>query len=285
MSTSNNTRAGVVEQRGIELVPANERHGRPRDLFFMWLGTNASVYYIINGALLISLGLTFYQSLVVILLGNLSFFLLGLTSLQGPITGTATFAINRASFGLNGGRLPAFFNWCMLVGLEGLGIALAVIAILTLAHAVGWSASDTVWFKVVVILLVATLQVFIPTLGHATIMVVQKALAWVFTLFFVLVAIMIAGRAQFSSGHMGTIADLTVGFAWMVSGGGISWTNTGSDYSRYLPKAVRPGAVFWAASLGGMLPAVLLEILGVAVAAQLPSASDPISGLPSALPI
>jgi len=45
-----------------------------------------------------------------------------------------------------------------------------------------------------------------------------------------------------------------------------------------------PWAIFWYASLGGLIPAVLLEILGAAVAAQLPTATDPISGLPSALP-
>jgi len=64
MSTSHDTQVGVVEQRGIELVPENERHGKPRDLFFMWLGTNTNVFYIINGALLISLGLNFLQSLL-----------------------------------------------------------------------------------------------------------------------------------------------------------------------------------------------------------------------------
>jgi NCS1 family nucleobase:cation symporter-1 len=284
MSTAHDTQAGTVEQRGIELVPANERHGRPRDLFFMWLGTNTNVFYIINGALLISIGLSFWQSLVVILLGNLAFFLLGLTSVQGPRTGTATFAINRAAFGPNGGRLLAFFNWCTLLGFEGSGVALAVIAILTLAHAAGWSIADAVWFKVVVILLVAALQLYIPTLGHATIMVVQKILAWVFILFFLVVTALIVGNAQISGGQAGTFADMTIGFALMVSAGGISWANTGSDYSRYLPEKVRPGAVIWAASLGGMIPAVLLEILGAAVAARLPGASDPISGLPSALP-
>src|SRR5258707_7807178 len=119
-------RSGVVEQRGIELVPENERHGKPRDLFFMWLGTNTNVFYIINGALLISLGLNFLQSLLIILLGNIAgFFLLGLTSIQGPRTGTATFAINRAAFGPNGGRLLAFFNWLTLLGFEGSGVALA----------------------------------------------------------------------------------------------------------------------------------------------------------------
>src|SRR5258707_12424709 len=186
-------RSGVVEQRGIELVPENERHGKPRDLFFMWLGTNTNVFYIINGALLISLGLNFLQSLLIILLGNIAgFFLLGLTSIQGPRTGTSTFAINRAGFGPNGGRLLAFFNWLTLVGFEGSGVALAVIALLTLMRSLGWSAADATWVKIVVILLVAAVQVYIPTLGPATIMVVQKVLAWVFVAFFLIVTILIA---------------------------------------------------------------------------------------------
>lgn len=284
MDTEHNERAGAVEQRGIELVPDSERHGRPRDLFFMWLGTNANVFYIINGALLIALGLNFVQSLFIILIGNIiGFFLLGLTSLQGPRTGTATFAINRAAFGPNGGRLLAFFNWLTLVGFEGSGVALAVIAILTLFHSLGLSVSDAVWFKVVIILVVAGLQVYIPTLGHATIMVVQKILAWVFIIFFLLVTIFIMGKAQLG-GTAGTFSLMTVGFALMVSAGGISWANTGSDYSRYLPKESSASAIIWAASLGGMLPAIVLEIVGAAVASRLPAASDPISGLPSALP-
>ncbi|HEY4383884.1 MAG TPA: cytosine permease [Ktedonobacteraceae bacterium] len=283
MATEQEAQSGTIEQRGIEVVPENERRGRPRDLFFLWLGTNANVFYIINGALLISLGLSFYQSLAVILVGNLAFFLLGLTSIQGPRTGTATFAISRASFGPNGGRLLSFFNWCTLIGFEGSGLALAVIAILTLMHAVGVSFSDAAWFKIVVILVVAAVQIYLPTIGHAAIMAFQKVLAWIFLLFFVIVAVMVAGKMQLSGGQSGSFAAMTVGFALMVSGGGISWANTGSDYSRYLPKTVRSGPVIWASSLGGMIPAVLLEILGAAVATRLPGASDPISGLPSAL--
>lgn len=44
MSQASSDRVGVVEQRGIELMPENERHGKPRDLFFMWLGTNTNVF-------------------------------------------------------------------------------------------------------------------------------------------------------------------------------------------------------------------------------------------------
>ena len=47
--------------------------------------------------------------------------------------------------------------------------------------------------------------------------------------------VFIAGKAQLTGGQAGSFATLTVGFALMVSAGGLSWANTGSDYSRYLP--------------------------------------------------
>jgi purine-cytosine permease-like protein len=72
--------------------------------------------------------------------------------------------------------------------------------------------------------------------------------------------------------------------ALVVSAGGLSWANTGSDYSRYLPADADQRGVFWWSSLGGMIPAVLLEILGAAIASIVSTASDPISGLPKALP-
>jgi NCS1 family nucleobase:cation symporter-1 len=284
IETTNDT-VGHVEQHGIDEIPLSQRHGRPRDLFWMWLGTNANVFYVINGALLIAFGLNFLQSIPVILIGNIvGFFLLGLTSIQGPKTGTATFAISRAAFGRNGGKLPAFFNWLTVVGFEGSGLALAVIALLTLAHSVGLTFSNDTWFKIAIILGVAIVQLFVPILGHATIMVVQRILSYVFVAFFVVVAILIAGKAQLFGGAPGPFATLTIGFALMVAGGGISWANTGSDYSRYLPENSSSRAIIFAASLGGMIPAILLEILGSAVASQVSNASDPISGLPAALP-
>ena len=62
------------------------------------------VEYFIYGAILMTFGLTFAQVVIIIVVGNLSYFLLGLCSLQGPNTGTAVFAINRAPFGPNGSR-------------------------------------------------------------------------------------------------------------------------------------------------------------------------------------
>src|SRR5258708_14810891 len=103
---------------------------------------------------------------------------------------------------------------------------------------------------------------------------VQKVLAWVFVAFFLIVTILIAGKAQLTGGHAGTFATTTLGFALMVSAGGISWANTGSDYSRYLPGNASPLAIFWYSSLRGMIPAILLAIVAPAVAAPFPGASE-----------
>ena len=88
-----------VEQHGIDYIPISERWASPRDIFGMWAGASVQIEYFIYGAILMTFGLTFAQALFIIVLGNLSYFLLGLCSLQGPNAGTTVFAINRARSG------------------------------------------------------------------------------------------------------------------------------------------------------------------------------------------
>ena len=73
-----------VEQHGIDFIPESERWAGPRDIGSMWAGASVQVEYFIYGAILMTFGLTFAQVVIVIVLGNLSYFLLGLCSLQGP---------------------------------------------------------------------------------------------------------------------------------------------------------------------------------------------------------
>src|SRR5579875_3977171 len=108
--------AFAIEQRGISLVEDHNRHGRARDLFWMWFGTNINVFQIVTGALVASLGLSAAQAIVIMVLGNLAYLCVGVASLQGPKTGTSTFTISRAAYGPNGGRVLAFFNWATCVG-------------------------------------------------------------------------------------------------------------------------------------------------------------------------
>jgi purine-cytosine permease-like protein len=272
-----------VESHGIDLIPDRERHGGPRDLFGMWLGTNLNVFYVVNGAVVISMGLSFAQSVLAIVIGNLAFFAVGVTSQQGPRTGTSTFAVSRASFGPNGGRGLALFNWVTCVGFEASGLALVVLAALAIFDKAGVHASTGL--KIVLILVAAVIQGVLPLVGHGAIVIVQRRLAWVSTVLFLVMAVLVAPKI-----HLGALSKghgwepITLAIALIVSGGGLSWANTGSDYSRYLPRTSSLREIFWYSSLGGFLPAVFLELLGAAVASTVPAASDPIAGIPAALP-
>lgn len=276
-------KAFAIEQRGIGLVGPEERHGRPRDLFWMWLGSNLNVFYPVNGALVIYFGLSFAQAVLVIVLGNLIFFTVGLTSLQGPKTGTATFAVTRAAYGRNGGRGLSLFNWVTCVGFEASGMALIVLAGLALLGDAGVGASTGL--KILLLVVAMCIQAFLPLFGHQTIITVQRYLAYLLVPLFIVMAIVVAGRIHLGALSHGTgWATFMVAMALVISAGGLSWANTGSDYSRYLPVQASARSIFWSASVGGMLPAVLLEILGAGIASVVKSASDPISGLPQALP-
>lgn len=272
-----------IETHGIDLIPEPERHGRPRDLFGMWLGANLNVFYVVNGAVAISLGLSFAQSIIAIVVGNLAFLAVGVTSLQGPKTGTSTFAVSRAAYGPNGGRSLSLFNWATCVGFEASGLALVVLAALAIFNKAGVSSSDGL--KVALILVATLIQGALPLLGHAKIMIFQRKLAWVSTVLFIVMAVMVAPKVHLGAiSRSGTWEDITLAIALIVSGGGLSWANTGSDYSRYLPRDSSAKEVFWYSSIGGFLPAVLLEVLGSAIASVVESASDPIGGIPKALP-
>src|SRR5215470_14659115 len=102
----------AIERRGIEYIPLAERWGTPSSLFWMWAGAIWNVEFLVYGVLgIVVFGLSFAQAVVVILVGNASYVLTGLASLQGPKAGTTTFGISRAPFGLKGNRVPSLFNW------------------------------------------------------------------------------------------------------------------------------------------------------------------------------
>jgi NCS1 family nucleobase:cation symporter-1 len=272
-----------IERHGIDLISPAERRGRPRDLFGMWFGANLNVFYIVNGAVVISIGLSFTQSLIAIVVGNLAFLAVGLTSLQGPDTGTSTFAVSKASYGPNGGRGLALLNWVTCVGFEASGLALVVLAVLALLDKAGVPSSTGA--KIVVIVIAALIQGVLPLWGHAMIVAAQRRLAIVFGVLFVVMAVLVAPKLDLGAlSTSGPWQSVTLAIALIVSAGGLSWANTGSDYSRYLPRSSSRKQVFWYSALGGMVPAILLEALGAAVASVVDSASDPIAGVPAALP-
>src|SRR5512142_1305014 len=77
-----------IERNGVEIVPVAARHGDPRQLFWVWAGASFGIIGFITGAVVLSLGLTVWESVLAIAVGDLSFVLIGLGALAGPAAGT-----------------------------------------------------------------------------------------------------------------------------------------------------------------------------------------------------
>lgn len=282
--SSESVSALTVEQRGIDLVPATERHGRARDLAWFWAGTNTSVFAVVYGPVLIALGLSLQQAIWVIILGNLlSYAVLGLTSLQGPKVGTSTLVISRAAYGPNAARGYTFLTWISLVGFEAIGLSLMVAAV---KGAFGFFGIDIGFAgSVVALVILAFAQLLLPRLGYRAMIVVKKYGTAVFLVAFGAIALYVIPNADFASiAEGGSTVALFNGLMLMLAAGGFSWLAMGSDYTRYLPESTSSRSIWWAVLIGNTVPIIALQILGAVVASVTAHADDPITGVPSALP-
>jgi nucleobase:cation symporter-1, NCS1 family len=250
-----------IELHGIDYIPESERWATARNIGALWAGTSINVEYFVYGALLMGFGFSFTTALSLILIGNLSFFLLGIASLQGPEAGTTAFTISRAAFGQRGSRLVSFFNWVTQLGFETEGLILIVGAGIVLSQMAGVHVSNTL--KVVYIVLAAAIQAVLPFLGHATMVKVLRALIVPFGAIFVLLAVYDVrhGTSSFK-GFGGGWQLYTAGLAFVLALSGLGWTECGNDYSRYLPRDTSKKAVVGWVFLGTAVPEIILMVLG-----------------------
>lgn len=252
-----------IEQRGIDLIPDSERKMKPSGLFWLWSGAVFNVEFLFYGTLIMTFGLTVWQAILAILVGNLFYAFLGFASLQGPKTGTTAFMVSRAPFGQNLNRVVAVFNWGTQVGFEIEGIYFVVATMILLFSLHGVSLNTAA--KVAVIVVAALVQMVVPLLGHATITKILRYLAWIFIVFFAVFAGFTFNKLHLSAyhAHPQSFAVWTTALVILISVGGLGWTENGNDYSRYLPRDTPAARTFWSAALGGAIPSIVLEILGV----------------------
>lgn len=259
-----------VEQHGVDYIPESERWARARDVGAMWAGASVQVEYFIYGAILMTFGFTFAQALFLIVVGNLSYFVLGLCSLQGRQTGTTVFGVNRASYGPNGSRVIAFFNWITQVGFEVEGLILIVGAALVLQTKAGFVPGTA--SKVIFVLVAVAIQGVLPFLGHATIV---KTLRMLVVPFLVLFAVMLAfaiPHASVNAVHQG--ADwqtMLEGLAFTITLSGLGWAECGNDFTRYCPPETSSKAIVGWIFLGTAVPEILIMTLGATVGTFLPA--------------
>src|SRR6202050_2730206 len=147
-----------VEANGINVIAENARKGHPRDLFWPWFAANVSVLGLSYGSFELGFGISFWQALVVGVVGIvLSFLACGFIAVAGKRGSAPTLVLSRAAFGVQGNKLPAFVAWILNVGWEIVLTVLATLATATMFHRLGWSSGDVT--KVIAFLVITVLIV------------------------------------------------------------------------------------------------------------------------------
>ena len=259
-----------IEQHGIDYIPESERWATPRNIAALWTGSAINVEYFIYGALLMGFGFSFKIALSLIIIGNLSFFFLGLASLQGPETGTTAFTIGRAPFGTRGSRIVSFFNWVTQLGFETEGLILIVAAAIVLSQMAGFHVNSPL--KVIYIIVAAAIQAVMPYLGHATMVKVLRALIIPFGAIFVVLAIydVLHGTASYKA-TFGGWQLYTAGLAFVIALSGLGWTECGNDYTRYVPRDASKKAIVGWMFIGTAIPEIFMMTLGALTFSFMPA--------------
>ncbi|MGW2288690.1 purine-cytosine permease family protein [Streptomyces phaeochromogenes] len=280
-------RAGTVETRGVDFVPDGERHGRPAEMFFVFLGANVSYVYLLLGGTLVLLGLSVMESLVIVFTANLMWLFVGLLGVSGTASGTPSVIVTRTQYGVKGNRISfAGLNWLTTVGYEGVNVAISSLACYALLSTVGVSAS--VVLKVVIAVGLGLLSFIVSFYGHATIVRFSGVLCIVFGAVLLTLGVFVAVKAH---GAADGFVPLNGSDKWVaillgitvISAGPYSW-GTAADYSRYLPKSTSTASIIGWTALGGYLPTVGLEVIGI-YAGTLVDMSDPLTSLGQVLPM
>jgi purine-cytosine permease-like protein len=278
--------AGGVEAHGIDVIPDGERHGRPRELFGVWAAPNVSYLSLVVGGALILMGLSLWQALGVVVVGNLFWALVGLVSVSGSASGTPSEVIMRAMFGVRGNRANiAITGWFASVCYLALNWAAGCLAAFALVDEAGLRPDTLV--KIVIIVAVAAATLAISVYGHAMIVRLYLPFTIALTAVFVVLAGYVLRRADWhyhpQQGLHGSalLAALAGGLA-LVASAPLSYNNS-ADFTRYLPRDTRPAAIAGWTFLGAYLPSVLFTALGVLAGTAL-DMTDPQSALESIIP-
>lgn len=275
-----------AEAHGIDVIGDDERHGRARDLFGVWAAPSASYLSLVIGAGLVLSGLSLIQALLVIVVGNVFWALVGLVAVSGPAAGAPSEVIMRAMFGTLGNRVVTGVNgWFVSICYVALTWSAASVTAFSLCSRLGIDL-DTLG-KVLVIVGIAAATLVISVYGHALIVRLFLPLALVTTAVFLVVGGFLIphtawGYRPTSPLHGAALWAALSGGVALIASSALSYNNS-ADFARYLPRETKPfGIAAWTAA-GSFLPSVVFTSFGAFAATTL-DMSDPQKALDSVLP-
>jgi purine-cytosine permease-like protein len=280
-----------IEMNGINVISESERKGRPRDLFWPWFAANISVLGLSYGAFVLLFGISFWQAVIVSVVGIvLSFLACGFISVAGKRGSAPTMVLSRAAFGVNGNKLPAAVSWVLTVGWETVLVILATLATATVFKQLGWGGGNGT--KVVALIIVVGLTIFGGVMGFDLIMRLQTVITIVTGVATVVFIALVADHIHWhtvSGIHSGSAQAVIGALVFVMTGFGLGWVNVAADYSRYLPRRSSGAGVVWWTTFASSIAPIFLVVFGLLLAGSSSSLNsaiqaDPIGALATLLP-
>ncbi len=261
----------MERHNSITPVPEEDKDATALDQFWIWAGANIAPINWVLGALGIVLGLGFWDTVLVLAVGNaLGVTIFGLFVLMGQRTGVTQMVLTRSAFGRRGAYLPALFQMIIATGWIAVNTWIILDLTAELLERVGIPGTPVA--KVILVLLIMAIQVGLATLGFYAIRTFEKFTVPVTLVILVAMSIVAWTGGDVNWGYAGEARGAerltamsqvmtAIGIGW-----GITWLAYASDYSRFVPRTVPRSKLFLAGALGQFVPVLWLGVLGASIA-------------------
>ena len=261
-----------IDAHSIEPIPEGDKDSTGPQQMWIWAGANIAPINWALGALGIVLKLGLWETIAVIVLGNLvGCAIFAAFTVMGHKTGVNQMVLCRSAFGRRGAFLPSALMFLMTLGWIGVNTYFPVkIAVAILGQ---FGIGDTWLTNLVVATVVMVIQVLIGIYGFYAIRTFEKYTVPVTAAIMVLMSVLAWTRPGVVNWHLTStlppaahLAMITLLMTAIGVGWGISWVTWASDYSRFVPRTVSSTAVFWYSYAGMFVPTVWLAVLGATLA-------------------
>ena len=261
-----------ADVHSIEPIPDGDRDSTGPQQMWIWAGANIAPVNWALGALGIILKLGLWETIGVIIIGNLfGCAIFAAFTVMGHKTGVNQMVLARSAFGRRGAYLPSLLMFLMTLGWIGVNTYFPVKISMAILGQFG--IPDNWFANFVVITIVMVVQVAIGIYGFYAIRTFEKCSVPATVAIMVLMSVLawsqpgiVNWNLQSSLAPGAHFAMLTLLMTAIGVGWGISWVTWASDYSRFVPRSVSSSSVFWYSYVGMFVPSVWLAILGATIA-------------------
>lgn len=253
-----------IEQRSIDYVPLDERHGKVWHLWPVWFSGDANLATLATGAVGIALGGSFaWMALAVVLGCVFGTIFMAFHSTQGPQLGLPQMIQSRPQFGY----LGAILVWGVaLIAYIGFNAFNQVLAAQTMHSLYGFESKPTM-------AIFTLLSLALAVAGYDLIHRAQRWVAYLLiaALLVFSIAVMVEAPPPLSLERKNFQAVAFLAQFFAAASYQLSWSMYVSDYSRYLPKQVKVSESFWWTYLGALIGGAWMMLVGTVVAAKFPA--------------